>query len=214
MAAYLRARGVVTVVVHCRGTGRWRNSPPTVSIPLTSALNRESAVSGCTGNFSRVPEVPKSFDALTASDIVGRFVARRLQIPSLSSGRLRGTVRQPLSMAQGANGHGGPEAGPAIGGAAARFIAVFKSVEASYLQALSIAASRCQVIQTPSTEIPRDTPPESPAWTHVLCVGPSRAKTYRDASESHDLVPPTLTSLNLVGEIPDPVLERTSWTGA
>jgi len=154
MAAYLRLRGVDQSVVqlsHDRALSAEFASHGILPIDLGFELG----IAHYPGMYSKLlglarerrPQIIST--QLTASDIIGRLVARSLRIPTISMwqatryGPLAARAYSPkvrLAMAV-LRGLDRLSVAPQ-----SRFIAVSKAVEASYLEALSIDPSRCQVV--------------------------------------------------------------------
>lgn len=223
MAAYLRTRGVDQVVVQLSRDRALSAEFSGKGVDVIE-LGYEPGIASFPGMYWKLLECARDWrpqvisTQLTSSDIVGRLVARRLQIPTLSTwqatryGALAARSYSPrvrLAMAV-LRGLDRLSVAPQ-----SRFIAVSKSVEASYLHALSIAPSRCRVIPNtvdfgrfPEAPVPRDSVGKGIRLVHVGIH--LLRKDIRTLLEAMSLLPATLdVTLDLVGAGPlTPVLER------
>lgn len=223
MAVYMRGQGVEQVVVQLaddRALSAQFDSHGIDSIDLGCELG----IAHYPKMYSKLNKIVRNWQPqvistqLTASDIVGRLVARRLQIPTISMwqatryGPIAARAYSPrvrLAMAllrqlDRLSVHD-----------QSCFIAVSKAVEASYLEALSISPTRCEVIPN-TVDFGRfpETPPareKSGGRVRFVHVGIHLLrKGIGTLIEAMALIPPRLdVILDLLGEGPiTPELRR------
>lgn len=182
MAEYLKGQGVEQVVVHLTGERALAESFAALGIrtvnlgSLPGVLNMGGMYLK-TLSFAREWRPSLIVTQLPTSDIVGRFVARQVRVPTVSMwqatryGPIAATAysrRVRIVMA-------------AIKyldrisiNQSSRFIAVSKAVESSYLEALGVDSARCQVIPNsvdfsrfPSEAVPRAVGRSEVRFVHV-----------------------------------------------
>jgi len=154
MAAYLHKRGVEQIVVQLYGSEELSpdfvaRGVKTINLELQPGVAHLPQMYWKLLAFARQWRPQVISTQLTLSDIVGRLVARRLTIPSLSiwQATLYGPlatsgysfwVRMVMSLIKTLDRFSTTRQ--------SRFVAVSKAVETSYREALGVAASQCTLI--------------------------------------------------------------------